>query len=467
MKEHVHFIGIGGTGISAIARLMLEQGYKVSGSDRALSPLGSALKADGADVRIGHDEKNVTGAEWVVRSSAIPDSNPEVIAAREHGIPVYKRSDFLGKLMQPPKIGVTVAGTHGKTTTTAMIAFTLIKLGVDPSYIIGANLLDGTNAHAGNGAPFVIEADEYDRMFLGLAPKFAIITNVEHDHPDIYPTQSEYIATFEKFAQMVPADGALIGDSSNAGVLRLFSSPSLLATRKIYYGTTDSPAPSGEHLIGASIPSKNPNKFSYAVQYTLNGVHSEVVLDLLVPGIHNMKNALATLAVCSLLGHNIKESAEALSGFIGTDRRFNTQTLPNGLTLVNDYAHHPTEIQATLQATRQKYPNARVWAVWQPHTYSRAKTLFHDFARSFYNADRVIVSKIYASREAEESFSAELIVEQTRHPAIEYIPELSDITQTLIELVHPNDVVIVMSAGDADRIIRDLAHHYSRKEADA
>lgn len=463
MTEHVHFIGIGGTGISAIARLMLEQGYKVSGSDRALSPLGSALKADGADVRIGHDEKNVIGAQWVVRSSAIPDTNPEVKAARALGIPVYKRADFLGKLMQPPKIGVTVAGTHGKTTTTAMIAFTLIKLGVDPSYIIGANILDGTNAHAGTGAPFVIEADEYDRMFLGLGPKFAVITNVEHDHPDIYPTRSEYFEAFEKFAQMVPATGALIGDSSNSGVLRLLSYPSLMATRKIFYGTTGSPTPSNEYLIGAAISSKEPDFFSYLVQYTLDGVHNELTLNLRIPGYHNLKNALATLAVCYLLGYSIEDSAKVLSEFIGTDRRFNTQKLPNGITLINDYAHHPTEIQATLQAARQNFPRARVWAVWQPHTYSRAKTLFHDFARSFSNADRVIVSKIYASREPEEDFSAESIVEQTRHPAIEYIPELGDITQTLIELVHPNDVVIVMSAGDADKIIRDLAEHYSRE----
>lgn len=457
MKEHVHFIGIGGTGISAIARLMLEQGYVVSGSDRALSPLAKSLREDGAEVHIGHAAKNVKGAHWVVRSSAVPDKNPEVQHARELGIPVYKRSDFLGKLMQPPKVGIAVAGTHGKTTTTAMIAFVLSKLSVDPSYIIGANILNGRNAHSGSGAPFVIEADEYDRMFLGLRPKFTVVTNVEHDHPDIYPTESDYFAAFEQFCQLLPADGALIGDSSNPGVRRLMAHPSLTATRKICYGLTDSPAPCVENLIGTPIPSNTSDLFTYEVKTNLNGIQQAITLRLRVPGLHNLKNAMAALAVVSLLGLSLEDASATLADFEGTDRRFNTIESPAGVHLINDYAHHPTEIQATLQAARQKYPKSRVWAVWQPHTYSRTKALFYDFARSFAMADRVIVSKIYASREPDEDFSSSQVVDQMKHPAVEYIPELSDITNTLRELCKPGDVVIVMSAGDADHIIADLA----------
>lgn len=466
MKEHVHFIGIGGTGISAIARLMLEQGYMVSGSDRALSPLARSLREDGAIVFIGHAANNVKGAHWVVRSSAVPDTNPEVQRARELGIPVYKRSDFLGKLMQPPKVGVAVAGTHGKTTTTAMIAFVLTKLSVDPSYIIGANILNGRNAHAGSGNPFVIEADEYDRMFLGLRPKFTVVTNVEHDHPDIYPTQTEYFAAFEQFCQLIPADGALIGDSSNPGVLRLMSHPSLMSTRKICYGLADSPAPCVENLIGSPKPSDARDIFTYEVRSNLGGFSQTFLLRLRVPGLHNLKNAMAALAVVSLLGLSLEDACAALTEFEGTDRRFNTIGSPSGVHLINDYAHHPTEIQATLQAVRQKYPESRVWAVWQPHTYSRTKTLFYDFARSFAMADRVIVSKIYASREPDEDFSASQVVDQMKHPAVEYIPELSDITNTLRELCKAGDVVIVMSAGDADQIIADLAKK-PRKEVHA
>lgn len=464
MKEHVHFIGIGGTGISAIARLMLEQGYTVSGSDRALSPLAKSLRDDGVKVYIGHAANNVTGAHWVVRSSAVPDTNPEVQHAREKGIPVYKRSDFLGKLMQAPKIGIAVAGTHGKTTTTAMIAFVLTKLAVDPSYIIGANILNGRNAHAGSGNPFVIEADEYDRMFLGLRPKFTIVTNVEHDHPDIYPTQAEYFAAFEQFCQLIPLDGALIGDSSNMGVLRLMAHPSLTATRKICYGMADAPAPCSEWLIGTPMPSTVDDLFNYEIKTSLSGIQQTLILRLRVPGLHNLKNAMAALAVTALLGLPLEDVCTALSEFVGTDRRFNTTKSPNGVHLINDYAHHPTEIQATLQAVRQKYPSSRVWAVWQPHTFSRTKTLFYDFARSFTMADRVIVSKIYASREVDEDFSASEVVEQMKHPAVEYIPELPDITSALRQLCKPGDAVIVMSAGDADSIISDLSKKIPKED---
>lgn len=456
MKEHVHFIGIGGTGISAIARLMLEEGYFVSGSDRALTPLASSLQDAGVKIFIGHDPNNISGAHWVIRSSAIPDDNPEVLSARSRGIPVYKRSDFLGRLMQPPKIGVAVAGTHGKTTTTAMIAFILLKLGLDPSYIIGANLLQGNNAHAGNGQAFVIEADEYDRMFLGLRPTIAVITNIEHDHPDIYPTQSDYVSAFEQFSQLVPNHGALIADGTNPGVQRLISNPSLLSTRKVIYGIDPTPEAANERIIGSPLKNDSTDIFSYNVQALIDNRSTTLTLRLRVPGIHNFKNALAALAACALLGVPLEDAANALFEFTGTDRRFNIYTLSSGVTIINDYAHHPTEIQATLNAAHQKFPNSRVWAIWQPHTYSRTKTLLQDFSKSFSIADRVIISKIYASREAQQAFSSAQVVEQMRHPAVEYIPELDEITETLQQLIRPGDVIVVMSAGDADQIVHNL-----------
>jgi len=463
MREHIHFIGIGGTGISAIARLLLEQGYQVSGSDRTLSPLANSLRDAGVEVFIGHDPNHVTGAHWVVRSSAISDDNPEVLSARAMGIPVYKRSDFLGRLMQPPKLGIAVAGTHGKTTTTAMIAFILTKLGLDPSYIIGANLLDGNNAHAGSGKAFVIEADEYDRMFLGLRPTYAIITNIEYDHPDIYPTPSDYMSAFEQFAQLVPSEGALIADGTNPGVVRLLSHPSLVSTRRIITSVSQNPAASSEQIFGTLNLDGSTEIFTYDVQSLIEGKPESLTLQLRVPGIHNFKNALAALSVCYLLGVPLQDAARVLSEFTGTDRRFNISPLSNGVTLINDYAHHPTEIQATLLAVRQKFPRSRIWAVWQPHTYSRTKTFLSDFCKSFATADRVIISKIYASRETDQTFSAAQVVEQMRHPAVEYIPELAQITTTLDQLLRPGDVVVVMSAGDADQIIQDLLKKDQKK----
>src|SRR5512139_2534200 len=207
---HVHFIGIGGSGLSAIARLLLESGYAVSGSDRALTPFAEEVRKAGATVYIGHHPRNLEGADWVVRSAAIPEDNPEVKGAQRAGIPVYKRADFLGRLMED-KLGIAIAGTHGKTTTTAMTAWVLSQLGQDPSFIVGGMVNNlGVNAHAGAGKPFVIEADEYDNMFLGLKPRIAVVTSVEHDHPDFFPTLNSMFEAFEKFVNLLPMDGTLI-----------------------------------------------------------------------------------------------------------------------------------------------------------------------------------------------------------------------------------------------------------------
>ena len=233
---HVHFIGIGGTGLSAIARVLLEMGATVSGSDRVLSPFAEKLQADGATVYVGHNAQNIAGADWVVRSSAVADDNPEVREARTRGIPVYKRADFLGRLMED-KIGIAVAGTHGKTTTTAMIAWMLFALGRDPSFIIGSTLSNlKTNARAGKGKPFVIEADEYDRMFLGLKPFYAIVTNIEHDHPDCYPTFQDMYAAFETFITLIPSDGTLIACMDDSSTDMLLNSARKAGKNVLAYG---------------------------------------------------------------------------------------------------------------------------------------------------------------------------------------------------------------------------------------
>ncbi len=448
--QRVHLIGIGGTGLSAIARLLAERGVSVSGSDRTLSPLASELIAAGIAVSIGHDAQNIAGADLVVRSSAVPDDNPEVLAAREAGIPVLKRAEFLEQLLEGKRV-VAVAGTHGKTTTTAMLAWALTSLGLEPSYIIGGvsrNL--GSNAHAGGGDFFVIEADEYDRMFLGLRPHLAVVTYLEHDHPDCYPTPQSYRAAFEEFTGLIQPGGALITCSDQRETFELaFAVPQGVEART--YGL-DTPA---HYRITDGQP--NPRGgFSGAVFH--QGALLEQ-LDLQVPGRHNLANALAALAAVHTLGLDVPGAVAALNAFEGSGRRFEVLGEANGITVIDDYAHHPTEIRATLAAARARFPQRRIWAVWQPHTYTRTLALMDAFRTAFTDADRVIVTEIYAAREKTEPFSAQVVVSGMAHPHAEFIAGLDEVARHLLAHLLPGDVLLVLSAGDADRISAGVLAH--------
>lgn len=474
---HVHFIGIGGSGLSAIARLLLESGYEVSGSDATLSAFALDLRAAGATVHQGHDPANVRGADWVVRSSAIADDNPEVLAAREIGIPVLKRADFLGRLMEG-KTGIAVAGTHGKTTTTAMLAFVLSSLGTDPSFISGGVVRNlGVNARAGRGDTFVIEADEYDRMFLGLKPKIAVITNVEHDHPDCYPTPEDFRAAFVAFVGLLPGDGALVACADDPGAADVAVEARRLGKRVLQYGAADrlsgnsseSPtAPAvaaGEVSEAKRVLARNPqpnNKGGFTFDASVKGTATQVALQ--VPGRHNVLNALAVLAVVSLLGLPLDQAAIGLGNFTGAGRRFEVRGEADGITVVDDYGHHPTEIRVTLAAARSRYSGRRIWAVWQPHTYSRTQMLFDEFAAAFRDGDEVIVTEIYPSREAPQDYSARLVAEAIRPANAHFIPDLSTATGYLLEHLRPGDVLIVFSAGDADQVSAQVLAHLHEHE---
>lgn len=455
--SRVHFIGIGGSGISAIARLLLERGDTVTGSDRELSTFAVDVQKAGASVYIGHHADNVGEADYVVRSSAIPDENPEVQAALKANIPVYKRADFLGQLMED-KVGIAVAGTHGKTTTTAMLAWVLTRLKHDPSFIVGSVMSNlGVNAHAGKGKAFVIEADEYDRMFLGLKPRIGIVTNLEHDHPDCYPTYADMYTAFESFVDLLPLDGTLIVSAEDSGSAALI--PHARETGK----TVISYAIQGEMTINSPnwvlAQSVEPNAFggmTFQMSSNITGNPTRVNVDLRVPGEHNVRNSLAVLAVVDLLGLSKYDAAEALSEFKGTERRFEIVGEVNGITVVDDYAHHPTEIRATLAAARLQFPKGRIWAVWQPHTYSRTKTLFSEFSQAFKDADEVIVSEIYASREPKQEFSSAEVVSSMPHPSAQFIAKIPDISKYLFEYLRSGDILVVLSAGDANRICRDV-----------
>ena len=440
-------IGIGGTGLSAIARVLLESGYSVSGSDMLDSPLAQDVREAGAQIFIGHAAENVNGADLVVRSSAIPDKNIEVQQAIQNGVPVLKRADFLGQLMEGRQ-GIAVAGTHGKTTTTAMIAWMLSFIGQDPSFIVGGVINNlGTNAHAGDGPAFVIEADEYDRMFLGLKPQIAAITNIEHDHPDIYSTPEEFRTAFQDFVGCLPSDGLLLLCGDDPGALDLLPLAQAKNLHTLTYAINNPQA----DYFAQNLKSIPGSGFTF-------DVHTEPAIslgriNLQVPGTHNVLNTLAAFAIAHYLKLPLGEVAEALSEFRGTGRRFDVLGEAGGITVIDDYAHHPTEIKATLAAAKERYPDQDLWVVWQPHTYSRTQMLFDEFATSFVDAHHVLVSEVYRSREPVDlNFSSRQVVKAMRHKDAHFISELKDITTFLLARLQPNDVLLILSAGDADEV---------------
>lgn len=451
--QRIHLIGIGGSGLSAIARLLLESGYTVSGSDLTLSPLTQELARAGVQVFAGHQAENVRAADVVVRSSAISDRNIEVQAALASGIPVLKRAQFLGWLMEN-HYGIAVAGTHGKTTITAMLAWLLVRLGRDPSYIIGgtAHNLGDRNAHAGSGSAFVIEADEYDRMFLGLRPDLIIVSAIEHDHPDCFPTPQEYFAAFAEFAQLLPESGALLTclDSPQAGRLAEIARPT---TRVFTYGTH----PQADYQA-RQLKINARGGYDYEAWYQAE-ILSQISLQ--APGEHNVRNSLAALAAFhqhegqTITSQTVQQAAQALGEFTGVGRRFEILGEANGVTVIDDYAHNPTKIRAALAAARERFPGKRIWAIWQPHTYSRTLTLMDDFLRAFGDANQVAITEVYAAREKAadfDNFSAAALASQMNQPQAVFTNTLAETTAHLLNRLQPGDVVVVLSAGDANQV---------------
>ena len=450
--KRVHLIGIGGAGLSAIARVLMEQGARVSGSDLIVSPVAKDLARDGVAVFEGHDAANVEGADVVVASSAVPEDNVEIQAARARGIPVLRRPAFLGQMMDG-KRGVAVAGTHGKTTTTAMIATILLKAECDPTFIVGGVVADlETNAQFGASRLFVIEADEYDCTFLSLKPHLAVITNVEHDHPDCYPTFADYRSAFESFADLVPDEGLLVvcGDDP---VARAIGRSQAVNKPVRFFGLSDRADWRAEEIHA---------NFAGGVDFL--AVHQRETLGLVrlrVPGSHNASNAMAALAVTDFLGVPFAAVREALRSFRGVARRFEIKGESEGVVVIDDYAHHPTEIQATLRAARERFPEGRVWAIWQPHTYSRTKELMEGFAASFDNADRVIVLPVYPARETDTlGVSAADVVDAMDHREARVAESMQQALGWLLAAVRPGDVVLTLSAGDGnwvgERLLTEL-----------
>ncbi len=460
MTQSAHFIGIGGTGLSAIARLLAERGWQVSGSDRSTSPYLQELEEMGVRITIGHSPDNISDVDYVIRSSAIQDDNIEVTAAREKGLLVQKRVDFLPMVIGEQSC-IAVAGTHGKTTTTAMIAWTLQQAGMDPSFIIGSvskNL--GTNAHSGKGDYFVIEADEYDSMFLGLNPLIAIVTNVEHDHPDCYPTPQSYFQAFQNFIGKLQPRGMVILCADNPGAMSIRGklSPNLPVFTYSSYLLQDDHPNSYQQNADYLLTESDDHTYQLCSQEALHVRKPLLSINVGVPGTHNLQNGMAASIAALTTGVEPDIINKALASFKGTGRRFDVIGEPDGITLVDDYAHHPTEIRATIQAARVAYPGRRLWVVWQPHTYSRTQTLLDDYIRAISQADQIVVTEIFAAREESTGFSSAQIVSAIHEIPAFYASTLDSAIDHLRQNLVFGDVVLVLSAGDATKINQALLH---------
>jgi UDP-N-acetylmuramate--L-alanine ligase/UDP-N-acetylenolpyruvoylglucosamine reductase len=438
-----HFIGIGGAGMSALAEALLDLGATVSGSDAVESEATRQLEERGARVHIGHDAANLGDATQVVVTAAVPDDNPELTAARQRGLPVVKRAALLGQLMDT-RLGVAVAGTHGKTTTSAMIAWVLARAGRDPSYMVGGTIRGlGAGGHWGSGKELVAEADEYDRSFLHLHPEVAIITNIENDHLEYYGSAEAIYAAFGEFALNMRPGGLLVLCADDAGARRLAEDLAADAApfRLQTYGVSD-----GALWRPSAIAANAHGGSDYVA---LRSGREVARVSLSVPGRHNVLNSLAALAACVELGVEPVEASRHMAEFVGAGRRFEVKGEAAGVLVVDDYAHHPTEIASTLQAARQRYPTRRLCVLFQPHTYTRTRDFLHDFATSLSAADRVYVTEIYASREHDTlGVSGRSIVSRMTGSNVEFAPTLEVAEQMLLDDLQPGDLLITMGAGD-------------------
>lgn len=444
---HVHFVGIGGIGMSGIARLLVEMGWRVSGSDLTDSFKTTTLAALGIDVHIGHQAQNATGADLVVFSSAVPPENCEVVFARQEGIPVIARAEMLGRLMED-KYGIAVAGSHGKTTTTSMIALLLERLGCDPSVVVGGETMDiGGNCKLGKGPYLVVEADESDGSFLRLSPSLAVVTNIDADHLDHYADLEAIRAAFLEFMKKIDPSGLVVICADDHGLTELAKE---IGCKQVSYGLEQAAAWQATGL----------QFHPYGSESVVHRRHEPIgCLELQVPGKHNIANALAALAVADELGLPIDAALIALSQFRGVHRRFEVVGESHGVLVIDDYAHHPTEIRATLAAAR--HLNRRVIVVFQPHRYTRLARLLEDFATCFQGSDELIVTDVYgAGEKAIPGITGEVLTAAIRDrgcpPQVEYVPDKRDIPEVLERTVVNGDVVLTMGAGD----IRDAGEAF-------
>ena len=436
----MHFVGIGGIGVSGLARLLRGRGYDVRGSDMTASEVTAALIAEGIEVRIGHAPEHVAGADVVITTAAAAHDNVELVAARARQIPVAKRAAVLGVLARPYRT-LAVAGTHGKSTTSGMAAVALDTAGYAPGFAVGAVVPEfGTNARDSGGDYFVVEADEYDYSFLQLEPDVAIVTNVEHDHPDLFPDFDSVLDAFHRFVRLIRPGGTLALSADDPGCWRLRElAADLSGVSVVTFGVE-----SGDWRLQGVRKVSGPGGQTFE-------------LPLSVPGRHNRLNALSVLAAAGGFGVEPGELLEGLAAFKGVGRRFEIVREDRALVVVNDYAHHPTEIGAPVNAAHERYPGRRLVIVFQPHTYSRTRAFLQQFAGALDQGDIVILADIYPARERNDLGVSSASIAERMTAAVELAGSPEDAANRTLAILEPGDVVLVLGAGDINRAAAMIA----------
>jgi UDP-N-acetylmuramate--alanine ligase len=450
--QHVHFVGIGGIGMSGIAEVLLSLGYGVSGSDSRLTPITKRLESLGAIVFEGHAAENVEGAKAVVVTSALDSSNPEVAEARRLQIPIIPRGELLAELMRL-KFGIAIAGSHGKTTTTSMVACILNAGGLDPTVVVGGRVaaMGGSNARVGKSSLLVVESDESDGSFLKLAPIVAVVTNIDREHLDHYASIEEIRAAFADFVNRVPFYGAVVLCMEDENIQHIFPA---IRRRTITYGRSAQVDLEIQDVALAAAAS------SFRVKRRGEDLGSFV---LSVPGVHNVLNATAAIGVGLEMDVPVDQIRQGLSSFSGVDRRFSVRGVERGITVVDDYGHHPTEVKATLTAAKLS-DYRRILVIFQPHRFSRTKFLIDDFGTAFHQADSVFVMDIYgASEPSIEGVTSMALVEKMQaygHRSAHYAGSMENGIASAIEEAREGDLIITLGAGSvsqaADRILDKL-----------
>ena len=451
--KSIHFVGIGGIGMSGIAYVLLKSGYKVSGSDKNESSITNKLKLNGARIFIGHDAKNITTQELVVYSTAISGSNPELAEAGKRKIPIIHRAELLAKAANNKK-SIFVTGCHGKTTVTSMIAHMLIETGYDPTVIVGGKISSlGGNAHLGASPWFVAEADESDKSFLKLNPHFGIITNIDEDHLEYYKNLEDIINTFRNFTERVDKSGRIFCCIDNNNVKELVSKlhKENFETPITTYGMSKNADIRADNLICEGLSTC----FDVYKNAELLGS-----LTISIPGKHNVLNALAAIALGMEIGLSFNAIRKSLQSFNGVNRRFQIKSNVKDIIIIDDYAHHPTEIKAVLE-TAKNLGKKRIVAVFQPHRYTRTEKLYKEFAMSLAMADRVILTDVYSAGEAPiKGANTDVIfnaMKNNGYKNVEYIPDKSRIFNYLRDIIEKGDIILCMGAGDISTVAEELA----------
>ncbi|MFQ5964479.1 MAG: UDP-N-acetylmuramate--L-alanine ligase [Candidatus Scalinduaceae bacterium] len=498
--KHVYFIGIGGVGMSAIAKILIDEGCFVSGSDSECSPVTRNLEKLGAKINARQDGRDINHrTSLVITSAAIRENNPDLIKAKKLGLKIIKYSEFLGSLMKN-RCGITVSGTHGKTTTSAMISTILKNEGYEPAFVIGGNVEGiGGSSCLGRGNFFIAEACEYDRTFLRLSPQVGVITNIEEDHLDYYKDIDGITGAFSEFVSLIPEDGLLVVNNDDINIKKVIKSAEcrienysvIMATNKdlpdyvIQAGRTFIPESSSINKVSEPLADElhkeiyleSDSKWIAVMYYFDKGVSYFRVFNegkhfgdfyLNMPGLHNVSNALAAITVCSYIGLDKKDIRKALKTFKGVHRRFQTINNKYGITIIDDYAHHPTEIRLTLETAKSIYPSQRLYCVFQPHQHNRTRLLLKEFAKALTLADKIIITDIYAARDSgmeRASVSSSDLVQELQEIGgdVKYVKSLSKIINSLSSDVKKDDIILTMGAGNIWKVAHGLKSNLESK----